>query len=430
MRSPSPALADPVGVFPRAAQAGAVAVPDWRTKLIICAPILGATVLSKFALPPWGAQGFGLIFPIIFAALLFGLVTKRLQFAWRRLFMFFVMLSVLGLIQVMRGDVFSISSVALMAALGFSYVLTGRGATFDTARMLEFFRNLTFLIAALGILQAILLLIGGPRISFPIENLVPQQLLTQGYNNITPLFYGSPTYKSNGFVMLEPSVFSQLTAIGLIAELAGKARLTRLVVYAGAMIVSYSGTGMLILAVTLPLYVLMYRRWNLLVPGALLLALIVLFAEPLHLTTMMNRTGEFNSVGSSGFQRFVGWRELFADRLWNSPVHALFGYGAGSFLTGAAGYSAAQMSYSKIIFEFGVLGALLYFSFIFYCIFSSRAPLIVRIAVLVCYFLNGAYSPTVTGIALSLLLWPGGQQRNVDEDHLSPATLKAGAHAA
>lgn len=430
MRSSSPALADPVGVLPRAAHSGAVTAPDWRTKLIVCAPIIGATVLSKFALPPWGAQGFGLIFPIIFVALLYGLVTRRLQFAWRRLFMFFVMLSVLGMVQVMRGDMFSISSVALMAVLGFSFVFTGRGATFDSAMMLEFFRNLTFLIAALGILQAILLLVGGPRISFPIENLVPEQFLTQGYNNITPLFYGSPTYKSNGFFMLEPSVFSQLTAIGVVAELAGKARFMRLFVYAGAMIVSYSGTGILILMVTLPLYVLIYRRWNLLVPGALLLALIVLFAEPLHLTTMMNRTGEFNSVGSSGFQRFVGWREMFADRLWTSPMHALFGYGPGSFLTAAAGYSAAQMSYSKIIFEFGVLGALLYFSFIFYCIFSSRAPLVVRVAVLACYFLNGAYSPTVTGIALSLLLWPGGQERDVDEEHLAPSTPQAGAHAA
>lgn len=429
MRSPTPALAATVGVYPRIEPAAGVA-PDWRTKLIICAPVIGATVLSKFALPPWGASGFGLIFPIIFAALLYGLVTRRLQFAWRRLLLFCAMLSVLGMIQVLRGDMFSIASVALMAAVGFSYVLTGRGAAFDNVQMLEFFRNLTFWIAALGILQAILLLIGGPRISFPIEHLVPQDFLTQGYNNITPLFYGSPTYKSNGFVMLEPSVFSQLTAIGLIAELAGKARLIRLAVFAGAMIVSYSGTGMLILAVTLPLYVVIYRRWNLLLPGVVLITAIVLLAEPLHLNTFMNRTGEFSSVGSSGFARFVGWRELFADRLWNSPVHALFGYGAGSFITGAAGYSAAQMSYSKIIFEFGVLGALLYFAFIFYCILSSRAPLVVRVAVLVCYFLNGAYSPTVTGIALSLLLWPGGQERGVDEEHLAQAKPQVGAHAA
>lgn len=413
----TPALTHRLETFTDANAQGVA--PDWRMKIIVCAPVVGATVLSKFAIPPWGAQGFGLIFPIIFAALAFGLISGRLQFAWRRLLLFMMMLSVLGLVQVLRGDLFSLSSVALMAVLGLCYVFTGRtfapdgvhGSSFDNERALEFFRNLTFCIAALGIAQAVVLKIGGQRLGFPIENYVPEAFLTQGFNNITPLHYGSSTYKANGVFMLEPSVFSQITAIGLVAELIGRARLMRLVVYTGAMIVAYSGTGILILAVSLPAYVILYRRWKLLVPGAFIVALLVLLAEPLQLNAILNRTGEFDRAGSSGFARFVGWQELFAERLWNSPLHALFGRGAGSFVSEAAGYSAAQMSYSKIIFEFGVLGALVYFGFVFYCILSSRAPLLVRIAVSVCYFLNGAYSPTVTGLALSLLLWPGGQQR-------------------
>jgi hypothetical protein len=337
---------------------------------------------------------------------------------------------VLGLIQVLRGELFSMSSVALMAALGFSYVLTGRDSSFDHAKMLNFFCNLTLFVAAAGIVQAVLLLIGGPRLGFPIENLVPQQFLTQGYNNITRLFYGSPTYKATGFFMLEPSLLSQLTAIGLVAELSAKARFTRLVVYAGAMIVAYSGTGMLILVVTLPVYIVIYRRWKLLLPAALIVAVVALLAEPLHLNYLLNRSGEFSRSGTSGFARFVGWRELFADRLWTSPVHALFGYGAGSFLTGAVGYSAAQMSYSKIIYEFGVLGALLYFAFIFYCMFSSRAPLIVRVAVAACYFLNGAYSPFVTGIALSLLFWPGSRSPAAASESGTAPRFAGAAHAA
>lgn len=428
-----PALADQFGVLPRAQKVAAPDIArDWPMKLIVCAPVVGATVLSKFALPPFGAQGFGLIFPIIFAALLFGLATHRLEFAWKRLLLFFVMLSVLGLIQVLRGELFSLASVALMAALGFSYVLTGRSSAFDHAKMLDFFCNLTFFVAAAGIVQAVLLLIGGARLGFPIENLVPDQFLTQGYNNIARLYYGSPTHKATGFFMLEPSLLSQLTAIGLITELSGKARFTRLVVYVGAMIVAYSGTGMLILVATLPVYIVVYRRWKLLLPAALIVALVVLLAEPLNLNFnyLLNRSGEFSRSGTSGFARFVGWRELFADRLWTSPVHALFGYGAGSFLSGAVGYSAAQMSYSKIIFEFGVLGALLYFAFIFYCMFSSRAPIIVRVAVAACYFLNGAYSPFVTGIALSLLLWPGSRAAPADAESTTAPRAAGSPHAA
>jgi hypothetical protein len=427
----TPALTNRMDTFTPSSAATPSVGSDWRMKLVVCAPVIGATLMSKFAIPPWGADGFGLNFPIIFAALLFGLVSGRLQLAWRRLLLFMVMLSVLGLVQVLRGDLFSLSSVILMAALGACYVFTApesdgaRGRGFDGEQALEFFRNLTFLIAAAGIVQAVVLRVGGQRLGFPIENYVPEAFLTQGFNNIIPLHYGSSTYKANGFVMLEPSVFSQLTAIGLIAELVGRARLLRLVVYTGAMIVAYSGTGLLILAVSLPAYVIIYRRWKLLLPGAFIVAALVLLAEPLQLSAIMNRTGEFGRTGSSGFARFVGWQELFADRLWNSPVHALFGRGAGSFMSQAAGYSAAQMSYSKIIFEFGVLGALLYFAFIFYCILFSHAPLLVRIAVSVCYFLNGAYSPTVTGLVLSLLLWPASQKPAAGEQ-IHPAD-QAGA---
>lgn len=413
----TPALTSRMNAFPPAS-AAAPAVPDWRMKVVVCAPLIGATLLSKFALPPLGAQGFGLIYPIMAAALIFGLVSGRLQFAWRRLLLFMIMLSVLGMVQVLRGDLFSLSSVMLMAVLGLTYVFTGRvapdsapGSAFDSDRALEFFRGLTYFVAVVGIAQAVVLKMGGHQLGFPIENYVPQEFLTQGYNNITPLKYGSATYKSNGVFMLEPSVFSQLTALGLVAELIGRARLLRLVVYTGAMVVAYSGTGILILAATLPVYVIMYRRWKLLAPAACIVAVLVLLAEPLQLSTMMGRTGEFKSVGSSGFARFVGWRELFADRLWDTTAHGLFGRGAGSFFEQSVGYSAAEMSYSKIIFEFGVVGALLYFAFLFYCMLFSSAPLLMRIGLAACYFLNGAYSPTVTGLVLSVLLWPAPATR-------------------
>jgi hypothetical protein len=124
---------------------------------------------------------------------------------------------------------------------------------------------------------------------------------------------------------------------------------------------------------------------------------------------LTGRFSEFGSAGSSGFARFVGWQDLFSDRLWPSPMTALFGHGAGSFESMAIGYSAAQMAHTKILFEFGVLGGLVYFSFIFFCLFSNGAPRILQVALLVCYFMNGAYSPTLTGLALSLLLWPNSK---------------------
>lgn len=384
---------------------------EWPTRLIVFAPVVAATLLSKFAPPVPGLPQVGLLFPVTLLALGAGLLTGRLQLVSGRFVFFLVTLSVLSLIQVWRGDLFSFGSLALMAALGFAYVPAARAATtgqssVDSAAAIRFFCNLSALIALFGIIQFCLQFVGGTALAFPIETFVPDALRTHGYNDMARLYYGSSVYKATGFVMLEPSVFCQLCALGLIAELASKGRTLRMLLYAGAIVVSYSGTGLIVLAVVLPLFILMYRRWDLLLRGLLLLGVLALLAEPLNLQVTLGRVGEFSSGGSSGFMRFVGWQNLFADRLWNSPEHALFGYGAGTYFDAAVGYAAGEMAHAKIIFEFGVLGALLYFGFIIYCFFTSRAPLILRIAVAVTYFMNGAYSPSVTGFATCLLLWP------------------------
>jgi hypothetical protein len=378
----------------------------WPTRVIVFTPIVVATVFAKFA--PWSAlvPAIGLLFPVILLALGIGLLTGRLQLVPARLALLLLMLSVLSLVQVWRGDMFSLGSLAMMALLGLAYTPAARPHTVSHEDAMRFFCNLSVIISIAGILQFGLQFIGGTALAFPIETYVPEAFRTRGYNDMAVLYYGSHIYKATGFVMLEPSVFCQLCALGLTCELVYKSRVWRMVVYAAAIVVSYSGTGLLILAVTLPLLVILHRRWDLLIRGLLLAGILALLVEPLNLNVTMNRATEFSSSGSSAFIRFVGWVELFNDKLWTEPARALLGYGAGSFFDAAAGYRAGEMAHAKIVFEFGVIGALFYFAFIFYCLLGSRAPIVLRIGIIVAYFMNGAYSPSVTGFATSLLLWP------------------------
>jgi len=392
-------------------------LPSWQTRLIVFTPIVGTTLLAKFGLPPFAASGIGLLYPLTFAMLGYGFLTGQLQFEPRRLAFFFTMLATLGLAQVMRPDSFSTTSFVMMTALTSTYIFTTRTLAVTTDDALRFFCNLTLLIALLGIGQFVIQFAGNDALTFPIETFVPQAFQTKGYNNITPLFYGSPLYRSTAFVMLEPSVFSQMCAIGFIAELCGRSRYVRLGIYVVALIVAYSGTGLMILAVSLPILVLMHGRWDLIGRGVFLVALILLLAEPLNLTVITDRFDEFQHTGSSGFARFVGWQDLFADRLWPSTTAALFGHGAGSFESASVGYTAAQMAFTKIVFEFGVLGALVYFGYVFFCIYSNGAPRILQIAITVCTFMNGAYSPTLTGLLLSLLLWPNSRRPAAEVRH-------------
>jgi hypothetical protein len=380
---------------------------DRLARWIVFTPLVAATLLSKFSVPPFGSRGVGLVFPLTMLALCAGLLFGRLHFAPRRLIVFLFVMGVLGLMQFTHDGAYSLGSLALMMVIGIAYLPVAEGTALSSENARDFFCDVSALTACLGIAQSVLQFVVGQRWAFPIEALVPAGFRVENFNSLASLYYGSTLLRSNGVVMLEPSVFSQLCALGLLAELIGKMRMLRLAAYVGALVVAYSGTGFVILAVTLPLLVVIHRRVDLLLYGAVVVVIALVFAEPLHLDTMMHRAGELNSTGSSGFARFVSWQTMFEQRLWNSDFHALLGNGAGSFAEAGAAYGAAEMAHSKIIFEFGLLGSVLYFGFIFYCIFSSPAPFLLRVGVAVGYFMNGAYSPTITGIVATLLLWPG-----------------------
>jgi hypothetical protein len=102
---------------------------------------------------------------------------------------------------------------------------------------------------------------------------------------------------------------------------------------------------------------------------------------------------------------------MFEEFLWRDPWRTLFGVGAGSYLPHVtiAYYPAAEMAYSKIVFEYGVLGAAAAFAFLLWAVFRSRAPLALRVAVIVMFFMSGLYTAASHGIALTLLAWPDSQ---------------------
>ena len=94
----------------------------WLTRLIVFAPVVFATLLAKFTLPGLDIPSIGMLFPMVIVTVAAGLATGRLQPVPMRLALFLLMLSVLALIQVWRGELFSLPSLAMMAVLGFAYV--------------------------------------------------------------------------------------------------------------------------------------------------------------------------------------------------------------------------------------------------------------------------------------------------------------------
>jgi hypothetical protein len=372
---------------------------------LLATPLIGATFLSKFAFPPFGALGIDISVFLVLAALMVGSVADCVRIEPRRLTLFALMICCLGLMQIFQPGAFSPTSLLLLVAVHLPYVFTVPQSN-DGERIIKLFIQIVTVFALLGIAQYGLQFLVNVRYLFPIENFVPNTFIVQNFNHQAAIAYGSHEYRANGVFLLEPSFFSQVLAVAMVAELCTLGRVSRLAIFGLALLVSYSGTGIIVLAICLPLCLVSQRRWGLLLLALIGLIAIIVLHEFFHVGRLLARVDEFTSIRSSGYGRFVGGFYLFDRFLWPDPWRTLFGYGAGSFIGHAAHDGiAGEMALFKMVFEFGLLGAVAYFGFLFACLLYSPAPRLLTLAVGITYLLNGIYIPFAHGLALSLLLW-------------------------
>ena len=372
---------------------------------LLATPLIGVTFLSKFAFPPFGALGIGASLFLVLAAVLIGSIIDCVRIDPRRLTLFALMICCLGLMQIFQPGAVSPTSLLLLVAVHLPYVFTVPQSN-NGERIIKFFIQIVTVFALLGIAQFVLMRVVNVRYLFPIENFFPDALIVQHFNHQAVVEYGSQEYRANGVFLLEPSFFSQVLAVAMVAELCTLGRVTRLAIFGLALLVSYSGTGIIVLAICLPLCVVSQRRWGLLLVGVIGLIAIIALQEFFHVGRLLSRVNEFTAIRSSGYGRFVGGFYLFDRLLWPDPWRTFFGYGAGSFIGYAAHEGiAGEMALFKIVFEFGLLGGVAYFGFLFACLLYSPAPRLLALAVGITYLLSGIYIPFAHGLALSLLLW-------------------------
>jgi hypothetical protein len=397
------------------AMVGTGSTPSALRFALLAAPLIGATFLSKFGFPPLAALGIGASIFFLLGVLATGTVFGGLSIEPRRFALFAAMIGILGVMQIFQPNSFSPSSLLLLVVVHLPYIFTIPGSD-DKDRIIKFFLGIVTFFAWCGIAQYGLQFFVNPHFLFPIENFTPGSFIVQQFNQQAAMEYGSQEYRANGVFMLEPSFFSQVLAVAIIVELCTSGRLSRVAVYGLALVVSYSGTGLIVLAVCLPLCLVAQRRWGLLVFGLLVLAVVIPLQLYLHANRLLARISEFDSNQSSAYMRFVGGFRLFDKFLWEDLWRTLFGYGAGSFVSYSSRvhyYAAAEMALFKIVFEFGLVGAVAYFGFLFSCLYCSSAPRLVILAVGITFFLNGIYVPFAHGLALSLLLWNSPPEASV-----------------
>jgi hypothetical protein len=187
---------------------------------------------------------------------------------------------------------------------------------------------------------------------------LPDGMTMAGYEVSYPIRYGSPIYKSNAYLFLEPSFLSQFLALALLVEIIMFRRLLAVVLQILGLITTFSGTGLVLVAITLPLALLVnLRNRRLALLGSI--AVIAISGAVLSNPAVLERSGEINDPGSSASIRFSTPYERMMELSLESASSLLIGYGAGSADRLKLDDRLANFpAVPKAIIEYGLIGGI------------------------------------------------------------------------
>lgn len=316
----------------------------------------------------------------------------------------------------------SITSFLLLFVLylPFAFSLRPGAAGHDLWRWsVRLYIGFAVFLAAAGIAQFFLQFAYRPEWLFNFMPLIPEPLRASGgWNTVN---WAGDSIKSNGFFLREASLFSVAMAFAFICELSLGRRKWVLATLAAALVLTYSGSGLLCLAVAM-LFPLDRRSLpRVLAFAAAAAAVYFLFGDALNLGYTVERTGELASGKTSAYCRFVYPNVLILQDFDSTPWASLIGNGPGSMpkLDAACG-NGVETTYAKAIYEYGLLGALAFFALVLGALNRSAAPIRIRVALAVMWLFLGGNLLTSEFLVLIFLfsaMWPAGSAANPPETH-------------
>lgn len=369
--------------------------------------LLSVTVLQRFGLN-FGSYSLNLAFGGMFFCLAVALVTASIHISLERLLLVgacYATAMVSFLVNSSSPRV-SFGSLALILLMYLPYVAVLRRDALGPAPIdwvLRAFSNVALLCAVAGVLQFFVQFVYRPPWLFDYTPYIPSALRgPSGYNTVIPV--GS-SFKSNGFFFLEPSGASFLMALALVVEFTTLRRWTRMACFGLALLVTYSGTGILGLMVG-TLFALRLRTMLRFVGAAVAAGgAYAALREPLNLDFTLGRVSEFNSVHSSAYHRYVAPFRLIGDTYDTTSWTLWLGHGPGSISREVQGYAFHDPTWAKLMFEYGVTGSIAFLALLFLALRRGDVPLAVRATLFFSWLVMGGHllSPENNYLLLALV---------------------------
>jgi hypothetical protein len=213
-----------------------------------------------------------------------------------------------------------------------------------------------------------------------VAEFVPSNLIIQGFNTTYPISFGSPIYRANAWIGLEPSIVSFLLGVGLLAAVLSRVVWWKLLILAAGMFCTFGGSGFIVVIIGL-LAMLVFPARTLLVRYAAAAGIVVVLAltTPLVQPLLERASTEFFDSNSSASLRAVSAYIALWPRWSGDTLGVLLGRGAGSAQRYANDLAIADLlvpTPARTLFDFGLIaGSVLIVTLLFYYLDSPSASI-------------------------------------------------------
>ncbi len=360
---------------------------------------ISVTFLQKVGYGPNPDAVVPLVVPITMLALLAGMTFGGLTLRPMRMALYLLFILVSAVTTVIFVTDYSPSSLALYAVLYLPMVVTFPTSEATYRRCMRFYSNMALVIVGLEIAQHMIQLTAGWSYWPNLDKLLPANVLIPNYNYIQPIVWNLPYMKPNAVFFLEVSYLSQYIAIALIIEILLFQRIWRMILFGGAMLASFAGTGLLLILLTAPVLLLGTTRLRTAITITAVMVTLALIASELGWFDLIShRLDEFQRGGTSANMRFIEPLNRVLQAI-SAPGGVYSGIGPG--LIEKAG-NFQWWPITKAVVEYGLIAGVLFYVFFTYTLFDSPPSLRFAICLFVWFTLEGSLLTAINPISCVL----------------------------
>jgi hypothetical protein len=372
-------------------------VPPRGAWFFFVTQLLAVVLLQRIVVPGPAIE----VILFIFAAGLAGLcLFGEVYISRTRVVLFAAFAASVCLSSFLAGLEVSTLSILLLLAGYSTYVIRLNVTREFYLRCVNFFVGVMVVIAFITLVQ-----IGGQaatgKVVVPsMDEILPKNMIITGFVYWQPLYWGSEIIKPPAFFFREVSFVSQFLALAIVAEIVFFRRIWRLLILIVALFSTFAGTGLLILAIMSPLLLTKLSRAGklLTIPLAAAAVVVLFFSGWFSNPAVEHRADEYENTSSSAYGRFI-YPALVLSRLAEFDNPLFTGMGGGNadraiYHKGYAGVDAGAgvlTAPTKMLLEYGIVPAILFYIFLFYCLFHRAPDTSFSVAQLLLHVFGGGY---------------------------------------